>query len=398
MTVPVTVQVRDAVGSLLATYRRSLLALVGIVVGIGSVIALMTIGSIVRSEAMKQFQALGTDMLSVFDVTPDNVPGVASRALLDTGKASQLPKLPAIVAASPYTYHPGNLRLGGAEVLSVRRVGVTSVFEGMHRLELTDGRFVSSFDGRRPFAVIGGGVANAMRASGAAPEVGSSLRVDEDVYTLIGILKWGSKGPPGMRMDESVLIPIERAQREIGTKEVLGVTLRKAAEVHYLDAAAEVEAHFKRTAPGMKVRVDSPVWIIEQMENQMRLFALLLGTVGGISLVVGGFGVMNAMLAAVNERRLEIGIRRALGARRSDIQGQFLAESSVMCLVGGLLGAVLGVGATLVISLLADWTWRFSAGSVALGIGTACAVGLFFGYYPARQAARLEPIATLRDG
>ncbi len=125
-----------------------------------------------------------------------------------------------------------------------------------------------------------------------------------------------------------MLIPLELALRKLATKELQGITLRTAPDVHYLAATEEIQGHFRLTAPNLTVRVDSPVPIIEQMEAQMRLFALLLGAVGGISLVVGGFGVMNAMLASVAERRLEIGIRRALGARRGDMQRQFLAEAA----------------------------------------------------------------------
>ena len=397
VTMPVSAQVREAVSSLFATLQRSLLALSGIVVGIGSVIALLTVGAIAKDEAVKQFEALGTDMLSLFDVTYNSQSG-ALNTILDISDARQLLRLPSIIGASPYTFTSGNLRLGGQQQLSAQRIGITAAFADIHEIQPVEGRLISPFDGHQAYAVIGAAVADALRESGTEPEIGTNLRMDDSVYTLVGVLPPGLKGAPGMRLDEALLIPIELSQRESGSKEILGITLRMAPNIHYLTATAEIKEHFARTAPDMKVRVDSPVGLIEQMEKQMQLFALLLGTVGGISLVVGGFGVMNAMLSSVSERRLEIGIRRALGARRFDIQSQFLAESSVMCVLGGAFGAPLGIGATLIISALANWDWQFSASSVGIGVGTACAVGLFFGYYPARQAARMDPITALRDG
>ena len=386
---------REAVAGLASNLQRSLLALVGIVVGIGSVIALMTAGNIARNEAIKQFEALGTDVVSVFQVGDGS--DSQARDMLDSGDAPDLEGLATIRTASPYAFQSSQLALGGQQSLFIRRVGVTPAFAEMHRLELAKGRFISPFDGRRPFAVIGAEIAQAMREAGLAAEVGAQVRVEDAIYTIAGVLKSGSSGPPGVRIQDAVLIPLELMHRVQATKEVLGITLRLQPGVHYLAAAREIESWFQRTAPGMRVRVDSPAWLVEQMERQMRLFAILLGSVAGIALVVGGFGIMNAMLASVTERRREIGIRRAIGARQRDIQLQFLAESAVLCVLGGLLGALIGTAATVIISLVAGWTWQFSPAALALGLATASAVGLAFGYFPARQAARLDPITALRD-
>ena len=398
MTMTVAAQVREAAGSLRAARQRTLLALLGIVVGIGSVIALLTIGAIARSEAVKQFEALGTDMLSVFDVTSRRDLTRERRSILDVSAAEDLGRLSTVVAASPYTLDLAELVLDGQQRTSVQRIGVTPAFADLHDVRTVAGRFVSVFDRRRPFAVIGTNVVRALREGGITVEVGMRIHVEGSIYTVVGMLSDSVSGPPGVRLDDGVLIPIELAQRELASKEVRSITLRTAPGVYYLDAAAEIHDHFARRAPGMTLRVDSPVRIIEQMEAQMRLFALLLGTVGGISLVVGGLGVMSAMLASVSERRREIGVRRALGARQGDVQRQFLTESVLLCLVGGLLGALLGVGASAAISALSGWAWEFSATAVALGVGTAFGAGVFFGYHPARQAARLDPIAAMRDG
>jgi len=371
--------------------------LIGIIIGIGSVIALLTTGASAKSQAIKQFESLGTDILSVFDVTLSQNARRGQGRILTSSDAGQLAGLATVSAASPYTLDSAQLALEGQGPRSVQRIGVTAAFAELHDVRLAAGRFLSVFDGRRPFAVIGSNVAGALRDSGRDPEAGARLQAGQSLYQVVGVLAQGASGPPGIRMDDAVLIPVGLAERELASKEVQSITLRTVPGVHYLTATAEVREHFARHAPGMEVRIDSPVRIIEQMEAQMRLFGLLLAAVGGISLVVGGFGVMNAMLASVSERRLEIGIRRALGARRGDLQRQFLAESVLLCLIGGLFGALLGVGASAVISGLAGWAWQWSPAAVALGVATACATGMFFGFHPARQAARLDPIAAMRD-
>lgn len=396
MNVPVAAEFRSAARSLHAAGQRTILALVGIVVGIGAVIALVTIGAVAKSEALRRFQSLGTDMLSVVDVTPRD-DSRSRRGILEASDAAELARLATIAAASPYTLDSTDLLLGSQKRMSIRRIGVTAAFADIHELELAQGRFITPLDGRRPFAVLGADVGSALARNGTAPEIGSHLQLEQSTYTIVAVLAAGSTGPRGMRLDDSVLVPLGLAERELATKEVQRITLRTLPGVHYLTATAEVEEHFARTSPGMEVRVDSPVPIIEQIEDQMRLFALFLGVMAGISLLVGGFGVMNAMVASVAERRLEIGIRRALGARRADVQRQFLAESVLMCLVGGMLGALLGVGASVVVCAVAGWSWEWSSEAVLLGVGTACAVGMFFGFHPARQAARLDPIAAMRE-
>ncbi len=386
---------KEAVKGLVSNLQRSVLALAGIVIGIASVIALLTVGNIARNEAIKQFEALGTDLVSVFDVSDrsqEDRPHV-----LDINHAAALANLSTIQAASPYAYDSAELVLGGDNYQSFRRVGVNEAFANIHEMSLLDGRFISPFDGRRPFAVIGSEVADEMRSAGTMPTVGTNIRFGGSIYTIVGVLDHRASATQELRVERAVLVPIQVALRALGTRELTGVTLRLEPDVHYLTATNEIQAYFQRAAPGLYVNVHSPVRLIEQMEKQMRLFAVLLGAVAGIALVVGGFGIMNAMLASVTERRTEIGIRRALGARQRDIQIQFLAESSVLCVLGGLIGAVIGIGATLIISAVVGWTWLFSVSAVVLGVATAVVVGLAFGYFPARQAARLDPITALRD-
>ena len=162
-------------------------------------------------------------------------------------------------------------------------------------------------------------------------------------------------------------------------------------------ARDQVLNYFRSKTKSSSVKVTSPEEIIAQMEKQMQMFTLLLGAIGSISLIVGGVGVMNVMLVSVTERRREIGIRRALGAKRGDIRGQFLIESIILSLIGGFFGIIFGVGASRVISYFAHWHFALSIGAILLGVGVSNAVGIFFGYYPARQASLLDPIVALKS-
>jgi len=171
---------------------------------------------------------------------------------------------------------------------------------------------------------------------------------------------------------------------------------RKTPGADHKAATEQIQAYFKQNIRGIRMEVRSAEELIQQMQKQMRLFTLLLGAIGSISLIVGGVGVMNVMLVSVSERKKEIGIRRALGARQGDIQGQFLMEAVTLCLVGGLLGAALGVGASRVIAHFAKWQFMVAYSAMLIGILVAAVVGIFFGFYPARQAAKLNPINALR--
>ncbi len=397
MTMPASAQLREATSRLLATPQRSLLTLTGIAVGAGAVIALVTVGSIARNEAAEQFRTLGADVLSVHAFLLESNAAGARKTGLAPSDAVDLARLSAIRDAAPYRIQQGDLRLAIQGDRPVSIVGATRDLARLHDLELETGRFLSPLDGYRPFAVIGADVADSLRGEVQEPAPGATFRTDDTVYTIIGVLKREPLGPGAIRPNETVFLPLGYATRKAAIKDLTGITLRIAPEVHYLTASAAVMDHFRRLEPRLEVRVDSPVLLIEQMEAQMRLFALLLGTVGGISLVLGGVGLMNAMLGAVREQRTEIGIRRAFGARQSDIRRQYLTQSGLLCLLGGLAGTVLGLGTTLVISQFAGWTWQLSGTGIALGLGAAGAVGMGFGFYPARQAARLDPIQVLRD-
>ena len=396
MSTLLTTYFREALRSLVSSRLRSFLALIGIMIGVGSVIAMISVGVIVKDEAIKQFQRLGTDVLTIQNVSEDARARRRAAATIRLEDALELATLPSINASAPYMSSLGQATISGKTTARVHVVGVTAAFNELAELEIKDGRFITDLDRRRYYCVIGSEVAAAMRARDDERIVGQALKIDNIVCTVVGVLRTGLRGPREFAISRAVLLPISTAQRILGYSDIRRILARTNPNVHYVEAMAEVRAYFRRKSRDLAVRVRSPKTLIEQMQEQMRLFTLLLGAVGGISLLVGGVGVMNVMLISVSERRLEIGIRRAMGARRRDIQWQFLIESSILSLLGGVLGITLGIGTSYVICQFTNWTFLVPAIAVGLGVGVATAIGLFFGYYPAWHAARLSPLAALR--
>lgn len=388
--------IKEAVSSLYATKQRSLLALVGIVVGIGSVIAMISIGSIVKFESLKQFRELGTDVLTIRKLYSQGP--VRRQAFISLTDAVELAdQTPSIVAAAPWAQAYGNFVYAGRQIATGEVLGVTASFADLHKLRISAGRFLSDLDFRRYYCVIGSEVAQAMRQAGTTHIVGESIKLLGRLYTVAGVLEPAlAKDGRTFNADRAAFVPITTAQRTFERPDIKMIIARAQPDVHYTVATREVETYFRQRAKDLSIEVVSARQLSEQMQKQSHLFTLLLGGIGSISLIVGGIGVMNVMLVSVTERRKEIGIRRALGAHRKDIQSQFLIESIILSLLGGLFGLILGLGSSYVICQFSDWTFMLSVSAMVLGVGVASGVGLFFGLYPAYQAAQLDPIVALR--
>ena len=393
MTALARANLKEAASSLLAGRQRTVLALIGIAVGVGSVVAMMSVGIIVRDESLRKFRELGTDILSV---TLRHRGEANDHSVVTLDDALGLAALPTIARAAPYAISHGQASLAGKAVMEVSIIGATTALADLNKLMVESGRHISDLDRRRYFCVVGSEVAAVARAAGLERIVGESVTVDGAVYTVVGVLRRTPRGMRRFDADRSVIIPITTAQRVFAWPDIRDITARMSEGAHHVAAAREIGDYFRRGADGPVVRVESAEELIERMYEQIRLFALLLGSVGSISLFVGGIGVMNVMLVSVTERRLEIGIRRALGARRSDIQSQFLIESVMLSTVGGLIGIGAGVAATWGICEFTGWTFRVSTQAMGLGIGVAGAAGVLFGFSPAYQAARLDPVVALR--
>ena len=388
--------VKEALASIYAAKQRSLLALIGIVIGIGSVIAMLSVGTIATRQALEQFRELGTDYLTIqaHGRGPEGVLGLRLADALGLPEATST-----IAGVAPWSQGHGAVVYAGKKVVDAPVLGVTGSFLDLNRLRLAEGRAISDLDFRRRHCVVGARLASALRRAGVQELVGAAIRLQGRICTIVGGLRAAPRwGMQPFEADRVVLIPFSTAQRLFPQQGLNQIVARMRPRAHHTAATAEVRDYLRRRAPRLGVIVQSAQRLIEQMQRQTQTFALLLAAIGSISLIVGGVGVMNVMLVSVTERRKEIGIRRALGARRFDILSQFLTESVVLSLIGGVFGILAGVGGTWLFCRFSGWTFQVDPSAAALGFVVACCVGVFFGLQPAHQAARLDPIAALRSG
>ena len=383
---------REAGANLLAARQRSILALIGIVIGVGSVIALVSVGRIVQNEAIDRFKALGTDILTVRRVSANG----ATKRPFDVDEASRLAALPAIGSLTSHVTRESIAAHAGKRFGFFNLIVGDESFNAFLGLRLANGRFVSSLDGDRAYCVVGSAVARALRGKGVQQVVGEALVVGDLYLTIVGVLEPAPALRGDLDVNHAAMLPIGTGRRYFGMEEVGSITARIRPGVHHLEAVRQVERQVARFSTKLRVRIQTAQALIEQMQKQSKMMTLLLATIGSISLIVGGIGIMNVMLVAVTERRLEIGIRRALGARQGDIRSQFLIESVILSLSGGVIGVVLGTGTSYAICEFTGWAFSVSTLAVAVGTAVSSAIGVFFGFFPAYQASRLDTILVLR--
>ncbi len=392
---------REALRSLFSSKQRSLLALIGIVIGIGSVIGMVSIGGIVQSEAMRQFRDMGVEVVTIRKGFGRGE-GPAAMAGADTGfrleDATSLPlSIPSLAEVAPFSEGGSRFTVKGKEEY-VNIFGVTASFFSINRLKIASGRAVTDLDRYSPFCVIGSEMADKLKTADRSRIIGTEIKLGDNIFTIAGLMApvpdGGGMRPPNL--NKAVLIHATTASRAYPNNKITSIIARVRPGAGTTMLKQQVQAYFAARDRRRNVEVQTAEELIENMEKQMRLFTLLLGAIGSIALIVGGVGVMNVMLVSVTERRKEIGIRRALGAHREDVQMQFIIESVVLCLTGGLVGILIGVVISYLFAYFTKWEFMLSMNAVMLGIGVSSAVGVFFGYYPARQASRLDPIMALR--
>jgi putative ABC transport system permease protein len=379
----------EAFRSLWCSRQRSVLALVGIIIGIGSVITIVSVGTIVQEEVLKQYKEMGTDILTIT--------GRGSKTGLRLSDSLSLSgHCPDVRTAAPYTSQHGTLKFEGKR-MEIPALGITESFKNINKLTLTEGRFISDLDVFMYYCVIGEEVLRKLQKLGVTDFVGAKVTYKDRIFTIVGVVAGVSENKmrPG-EINRGILIPVTTAMRISNTHEIEKVIAKLTPGGNEQAAISQIKRYYKTVAKDLAVQVQTAKELIQQMQKQMRMFTLLLGVIGSISLIVGGVGVMNVMLVSVSERKKEIGIRRALGAQQRDIQGQFLAESVILCFVGGIIGIMIGLGASYIVARFSDWGFLISNLAVLLGVTVSFVAGVFFGYYPARQAARLNPIEALR--
>ncbi|WP_314331941.1 ABC transporter permease [Selenomonas noxia] len=393
-----------AVNALLANKLRSLLTMLGIIIGVGAVIAMVSIGMGVRTSVADSFASLGSNMLIIMPGSTNHggVRGAAgSRKSLkyDDAKAIES-KIKGIDYVSPtvsssYQVVNGNLNWN----TSVE--GVTPELMQIRALKVENGSFISASDmnKRSRVAVIGPTVA--ANLFGAENPVGQNIRINNQPFKVIGITE--SKGQSiGQDQDDVIYIPLTTAQeRMLAITHIHSVNIQVSSPEKMDQVQAEIEnllrqRHHIRAGMEDDFTVRNMTSLMESFTENTNMITLLLGSIASISLLVGGIGIMNIMMVSVTERTREIGIRKALGATSSNVLMQFMIESMVIGIVGGVIGIASGILLSKAIGAFGGLTTTVDILPVLVSFSFAVGIGLFFGIYPARKAARLDPIDALR--
>ena len=370
-----------------ANKMRSALTMLGVIIGVASVIALVSVGEGARQEVVANFESIGTNILKLYvqrwdaRLTVEDLAGLKERV---PGIDMVMPS----VGWWPQVTYEGKERWG--EIM-----GVTEVFPEIRSHELYSGRFFTAVEDEiaRPVVVIGWQIMQEFFA-GRDP-VGKYLYFDREPFEIIGVLE--EKGENlGEGVDRMMFVPITVAEKRRGTNKLDTVYIKAQDQ----ESVPVVELTLKRIFEAKYGEESVYVWsqqsMLEELQKSTRTMTLMLGAIAGVSLLVGGIGVMNIMLVAVTERTREIGLRKALGAKRSHILLQFLVESALLCSLGGLIGVFLGIGGSQLVAKLGPKT-AVSPASIVIAFSFSVLVGFIFGVYPAMRAGSLEPVEALRS-
>jgi putative ABC transport system permease protein len=402
---------RIALRALRVNKLRSTLTMLGIIIGVAAVIVMIAIGAGARGRIEEQIRALGSNliMLAPGSVTASGVRmGAGSRNVLTEDDSYAIQReVPDVVASSPQLRGTGQVVAGNNNWATVF-YGVTPEYFEARNWTLATGKTFepSDMSGAAKVAIIGETVARNLFGDDADP-VGQSIRIRKVPFTVIGTLVPKGQSLMGQDQDDVILMPISTARNRVlggsvarqRTAGTIFVKVREGADMKAVEE--EIRGLLRqrhRVQPGAEdtFTLRNLSELLAAREESSRIMALLLAAVASVSLLVGGIGIMNIMLVSVTERTREIGLRMAVGARARDILAQFLVEAVTLALIGGLIGIALGLGGSWLIAHFADWRVDLRPDSVVLAVGFAAAVGVFFGFYPARKASRLLPIEALR--
>jgi len=381
--------VDESFASLRLVGRRSILALLGISVGCASVVALLNIGHNATSEAIKAFKGLGTNTVIVSLSTQPNVRRLAPVTIDAPALKVAVQQIRYI---APIIIYPNKVRHSGrgADVIVV---GSTPDLSSVLGLTISQGRNLSEYDAHSTFALAGVGIAKELGL-----RIGSRLQIEGYLFEIVGIIDHHLANPMfPIAPDSAILVPMKSMRRLMPSPEISSLVTQVTDSDHVQQAAESLKIYLASTIPTRTIDVQIPEQLLEGLKKQTNAFSYLLAGLGGISLLVGGVGIMNIMLTNVAERRREIGIRAALGARQRDIRDLFLVEATVLSTAGAIVGALAGLVVSYAFVKISGWTFSLSLPSVPLAILSSFCIGVLFGLYPALSAARLPLVRALRD-
>jgi putative ABC transport system permease protein len=399
--------VLTAFEALMLNKMRTALASLGIVIGIGAVIAMVSLGQSSQKAVETQIQALGSNLLTVVPgaQTVGGVRGAtggSTSLTYEDARAIETSDQVTSVASVSAELSQRAQVVAGRNNTNTQVLGTTPAYAEIRNLSLTSGRFISQqdVDSMARVAVVGPEVVSVLFGEGSDP-VGQTLRINGISLRIIGVT--ASKGGSGfMNLDDIIFVPLTTAQKLLfGLNHVTSISVA-AKSKDVMDQARNEVGYLllyrhKLTDPAQAdFTIRSQEDILEAASQVSGTFTVLLGGIAMISLLVGGIGIMNIMLVTVVERTREIGLRKSLGARKKDIIAQFLIESSILTVVGGVLGIAAGISTAVVTSKFMNLPFSLSLAVVLLALGVSCGVGMIFGLYPAKKAADLSPIEALR--
>jgi len=397
-----------ALRALRANKMRSFLTMLGIIIGIAAVIAMMAVGAGASYVISQQIASIGSNIILVIPGSTTSggirIGSGSSQTLTTDDVRAIMTECPSVETAAATVRSTGQVVFGNLNWSTII-MGATPELFDIREWGVANGRAIGQqdVDGAAKVCLLGQTVADNL--FGSADPVGRIVRIKKIPFTVIGVLDRKGQSPQGTDQDDTLFVPLRTAQRNLVRSpfpNTVGALLVKARTEALLGKAEEEinsllnQRHriTNNKEPDFSTRNLSEILAVA--EQSARAMSLLLGAVASISLIVGGIGIMNIMLVSVTERTREIGIRMAIGARRNDILMQFLIEAVLLTMIGGIIGIILGAGGAMAVSRVLDWPTLISTQSITVAFFFSGAVGIFFGFYPARKAAGLNPIDALR--
>ncbi len=401
---------RIALRALRVNKLRSALTMLGIIIGVAAVIAMVSVGAGAQARVAEQIQSLGSNLIIVLSgsVTSSGVRlGQGTQLTITEDDAAAIAReIPAIQVAAPSTRGTAQVVYGNLNWSTIIQ-GVTTDYYEARDWSIEMGRAISpeDTDGATKVATIG--QTTALNLFGDADPLGQIIRIKKVPFTVIGVLGRKGQNSWGQDQDDVILVPLSTAKKKVlgrsqsNPRAVGAISVKVRPAEDMTEAEAQIR-ELLRQRHRLQPFQDDDFWlrnlseILQTQEESSKVMTYLLASIASVSLLVGGIGIMNIMLVSVTERTREIGLRMAVGARGRDILLQFLVEATTLALIGGVVGITLGLGGSRAIANYLAWRTLVAPEAIAIAFGFSAAIGIFFGFYPARKAAALDPIEALR--
>lgn len=384
--------IRLALKGIASNKVRSFLTMLGVIIGVCTVIILVAVGKGATASVTENISSMGSNLISVM------ITGRGAKTSLNNSEIEKISQLDGVVGVAPTMSQSVDLKYGLTTTESISLVGITPEYETVKSRKVDSGRFILplDLDNRQKVALVGTTVVEDL--FGGDNPIGKEMQINGAKFTVIGVLE--EKGSSGREdQDETVFIPLTTAQRLFQNARITNVSIQAESADKVDTAMSSLENFLKKTfrdEDQNSFRVFNQAELLSTISQTTATLTMMLGGIAGISLMVGGIGIMNIMLVTVTERTREIGIRKSIGAKRRDILTQFLIESIVISGLGGIIGIIVGIGGSKLLSSLTSITTVVSLNVILMAFAFAVFVGIFFGMYPANKAAKLSPIEALR--